>query len=74
MAEWAGENDYATRVNNLSNGGGANGSTKLNSTTVKKDSAKDTLTGGDDLDWFFISGSDVLIDFNVPITERKTAI
>ena len=74
MAEWTGANDYATRVNNLSNGGGANASSKLNSTTVKKDTAKDTLTDGDDLDWFFQSGSDVLIDFNVPITELKTAI
>ncbi|HLQ44698.1 MAG TPA: calcium-binding protein, partial [Planctomycetaceae bacterium] len=47
MAEWTSANDYTTRVANLLNGGGANGATVLNSTSVQNDaSAADRLTGG----------------------------
>ncbi len=75
MAEWTSANSYAARVANLRNGGGANGTTKLNSTTVKNDSsAVDQLTGGSATDWFFQSVSDVLVDFNAGIGEIKTTI
>lgn len=71
MAEWTSGNDFATRVNNLTNGGGANGSTKLSATN---DSVADRLTGGNELDWFFSSSGDVLVDFNSGIGELKKQI
>ena len=75
MAEWASANDYDTRVTNLLNGGGANGTTKLNTTTLQNDSsAADKLTGSADLDWFFQFSGDVLVDFNAGAGELKTAI
>lgn len=73
--EWTSGNSYATRIANLTNGGGANGTTKLISSTVKNDSsAADRLTGNSDLDWFFQSASDVLVDFNAGLGEIKTPI
>lgn len=75
MSEWTSANSYATRVANLFNGGGVNGTTKLNKTSVQNDSsAADKLTGSSDMDWFFQSNGDVLIDFNAGIGEVKTAI
>ena len=75
MAEWTSTNSYAARVANLRNGGGANGTTKLDTTTVQNDSsAADCLIGGSEMDWFFQSVSDVLVDFNAGIGEIKTAI
>lgn len=53
----------------------ANGTTKLDTTTVQNDSsAADYLIGGSEMDWFFQSVSDVLVDFNAGIGEIKTAI
>jgi hypothetical protein len=61
MSEWTGANSYAARVTNLTNGGGANGSTKLNSSTVANDAgAADKLNGNADTDLFFKSANDVL--------------
>lgn len=71
MAEWTSGNDYATRVGFLLNGGGANGSTKLSATN---DSVADRLIGGSELDWFFSSSGDVLVDFNAGIGELKRQI
>ena len=71
MAEWTSGNAYATRVGFLLNGGGANGSTKL---SVTNDSVADRLTGGSELDWFFSSSLDVLVDFNAGIGELKKQI
>ena len=46
----------------------ANGTIKLDSSTVQNDaSAADSLTGGADVDWFFQSSADVLIDFNASL-------
>lgn len=60
-AEWISANRYATRINNLGNGGGANGTTTLNNSSVQNDSsAADQLTGGAGTDWFFKSANDVL--------------
>ena len=71
MAEWTSANSYATRIANLLNGGGANGTTKLNTTNVQNDAnAADTLNGSavapnnSDLDWFFQSANDVLDAIN----------
>lgn len=72
--EWTSGNSYAVRVANLTNGGGVNGATKLNSSTVKSDSAADRLAGNAKLDWFFQSASDVLVDFNAGLGEIKTSI
>jgi Ca2+-binding RTX toxin-like protein len=64
MAEWSrADADYATRINNLRNGGGMSGAFRLNSTTVLTDgSAIDTLSGGFDLDWFWSFAGDALTD------------
>jgi Ca2+-binding RTX toxin-like protein len=62
---------YATRITNLRNGGGLNGSSKLNSTTVLTDSISvfDTLTGGLALDWFWQFTGDVVTDLHNGGTE-----
>ena len=60
MAEWTGLSSYTDRVTHLTNGsGGANGSTKLDATTVQSDTSNDSLTGGADTDWFFGSATEV---------------
>ena len=71
MAEWMSANAYPTRIANLLNGGGANGSTVLNATTVQNDNkAADKINGSlaapnnTDLDWFFQSAGDVLDAIN----------
>ena len=75
LAEWTSAKLYATRVTNLQQGGGLNGSTKLNRTTIQNDSsAADQLTGSSETDWFFQSAGDILVDFNAGIGELKTAI
>ena len=62
LAEWTSGNSYDTRVNNIRNGGGANGATVLNATTVTDDGAKDTLYGDGSLDWFLFGVGDKLKD------------
>ena len=52
MAEWTSGNSYATRVNNLRGGGGANDTVTLDSTTVVDEGAADTLWGQTGQDWF----------------------
>lgn len=78
MAEWTSANTYAIRIANLLNGGGANGSTALNATTVQNDAnTADKLNGSaaapnnTDLDWFFQSTGDVL---DALLSETKTAV
>ena len=61
--------DFATRVSQLRTGTtGVTGMPLLNSSTVLNDTSSDTLTGGNDLDWFFaqLSGSakDTITDFS----------
>ena len=75
MAEWTSAASSSTRVANLLNGGGLNGMTKLDNTTIQNDaSAADRLAGGTEFDWFFKSASDVLVDFNVGLGEMTTGI
>ena len=73
--EWVSATIYSVRVAHLLNGGGLNGTTKLNSTTVKNDSsAADQLTGGSEVDWFFQSANDLVVDFSAGLNEIKTPI
>jgi len=75
MAEWTSAKSSAMRVANLFNGGGANGTTKLNSTNLQNDSsAADRLTGSTEIDWFFQSNPDSIVDFKAGIGELKTMI
>jgi Ca2+-binding RTX toxin-like protein len=61
-AEWTSSNTYATRVNNLLNGGGANGSFTLDDTNVIDDGLVDILYGGSGTDWFRIGAGDKVRD------------
>lgn len=59
--EWTGANDFATRVNNLRTGFGGL-PTLVKNVSVKKDTGSNTLTGGNNEDWFFanvVGGTDV---------------
>ena len=66
MAEWGSADSYATRVNDLSNGGGLNGTYLLNASTVHDNGQVDTLSGITataplaPLDWFFASAADII--------------
>jgi hypothetical protein len=64
LSEWKRtDEDYATRISNLRNGTGANGSTVLTSSTVRNDTVVDSLTGGAGQEWFWATLSqDVLSD------------
>lgn len=66
MAEWSRlDADYATRISNLRNGGGVNGTTLVNAATVLSDgTAIDTLTGENGQDWFWAFGGDIVTDLN----------
>jgi Ca2+-binding RTX toxin-like protein len=62
---------YASRITNLKNGGGLNGTFKLSSLTVLTDTTTmvDTLTGGLALDWFWQFTGDVVSDLHTGGTE-----
>lgn len=62
LAEWASDNNYATRISNLRNGTGINGPYVLNSATTIDDRVKDTLYGNAGLDWFWIGIKDIIKD------------
>ena len=57
-SEWTSASSYASRMAHLRGtlAGGANGSYKLTSATVKEDSAKDTLKGNAGKDWYLRNG------------------
>ncbi len=59
--EWT-RNDltYKERVHHLANGGGLNGATVLDDSTVTHDNAVDQLFGNADQDWFWSDAADVL--------------
>lgn len=62
LAEWKRTGvSYDERVDHLTGKtpGGLNGSVLLKSTTVKKDSATDSLTGGDGQDWFWALANEI---------------
>jgi Ca2+-binding RTX toxin-like protein len=62
---------YASRIANLKNGGGLNGTFKLSSLTVLTDTTTmvDTLIGGLALDWFWQFTGDVVSDLHTGGTE-----
>jgi streptogramin lyase len=74
MAEWGSGDSYTTRINDLTNGGGLNGSSRLNTSTVHDNGKVDTLVGTTTtaLDWFFAGTSDVVK--NKTSGEVQTAI
>jgi hypothetical protein len=62
MAEWGSADSYTIRVNDLLNGGGANGSSLHNTSTVHENGQADTLFGttGSAFDWFLAGLTDVV--------------
>lgn len=62
MAEWGRNISYGDRIAHLRNGGGLNGATRLNSSTLTDDGIKDVLFGEQDADWFWSNPLDVLKD------------
>jgi hypothetical protein len=68
MAEWGSTDSYTTRVNDLTSGGGLNGSYLLNTSTVHDNGQTDTLFGfpaAAPLDWFFA------IAANIPLIKHR---
>jgi hypothetical protein len=73
LAEWGRTDaDYLTRIAHLMNGGGLNGSTVLNTSTVHNDGVANSLYGGAGQDWFFAGVLDAL--FNKQSGETVTSI
>lgn len=71
LLEWLSTNDYQTRIDNLKNGTGLNGTYVLNGDTVGNDSSSDVLTGSAGLDWFlFDSSLDRATDLNDEVFEN----
>lgn len=60
LAEWAGANDYRSRVGNLHTG--RDGLPMFDRATLTDDGDPDTLTGGKDLDWFIARPDDTIKD------------
>jgi hypothetical protein len=63
MAEWGSSDSYATRISDLTSGGGLNGSYLLNTSTVHDNGQVDTLSGitaAAPLDWFFADATDII--------------
>jgi uncharacterized delta-60 repeat protein len=80
MAEWTSANPYATRVNNLRFGGGANGDVVLAGysvaavtgiQTVFDDGAADKLTGNAGSDWFFANVDGAVKDKITDLTSSE---
>jgi len=69
LTEWSRTGlSYSQRVNDLMNGGGLNGTFKLNEDTVFGGTANDILTGGSGQDWYFADvsrlGADRVTDWH----------
>jgi Ca2+-binding RTX toxin-like protein len=66
LAEWTRDDatPFATRVTNLQLGGGLNG-TQLLKSQSDGNTTLDTVLGNLDLDWFLVSASETLADFDV---------
>ena len=63
LAEWQSSDDFTTRIADIKNGGGLNGTNVLNLvTTVIDDLAANVLTGGTGNDWFFQGTNDTITD------------
>jgi Ca2+-binding RTX toxin-like protein len=63
LAEWTARRPFSTRINNLTNGGGLNGSFVLKrNVTVRDDAVRDVLFGGAGSDWFLDFATDSVSD------------
>lgn len=61
--EWNRTNlGYTGRITNLRNGGGLNGTTKINAASIINDNTIDTMVGGIGSDWFWAQTGGVLPD------------
>lgn len=56
--EWTSDQDYGLRVAHLRSGGGLNGTTVLNATSVFNDAVTDSMYGEADRDWFWAFSTD----------------
>ena len=64
--EWNRTNlGYTGRITNLRNGGGLNGTTKINAASIINDNTIDTMVGGIGSDWFWAQTGGVLPDILV---------
>ncbi len=62
LDEWTSSDSYEDRVNNIRNGGGANGAFVLDDTTVLDDGLADILVGDGGRDWFWAGVKDKIKD------------
>jgi Ca2+-binding RTX toxin-like protein len=75
FSEWTATRGHASRVANLRRGVGLNNQFKLGRETVSDDSAaRDRVIGGSDIDWFFSSAKDVIVDFRSRIGESRDSV
>lgn len=70
FAEWTSSRGHALRVRNLKRGVGLNNQFRLGVESVRDDSQiRDRMIGGGDIDWFFSSAADVVVDFKSRLGE-----
>jgi len=62
MREWTSSHSYKKRVNFVAHGGGLNGTTVLNETTIATDGVIDILSGGNGRDFFPFATGDTVTD------------
>lgn len=64
---------YATRVSDLTNGGGLNGRVVLNSTTVFNDNARDVIAGSGGSDWILADSNDLILGPTARVTQATSS-
>lgn len=70
FAEWTSSRGHALRVRNLKRGVGLNNQFRLGVESLRDDSqTRDRMIGGGDIDWFFSSAADVVVDFKSRLGE-----
>ena len=75
FSEWTSARGHDTRVANLRKGVGLNNQFRLGSATISNDNgARDRVIGGSDIDWFFSSAKDVIVDFRSRIGESRDSV
>jgi len=62
LDEWTSGDSYEDRVDFIRNGGGANGASVFDDTTVLDDGLVDILTGAGGRDWFWAGANDKIKD------------
>lgn len=75
FSEWTAARGHASRVANLRKGVGLQKQFRLGGETILDDnSARDRVIGGSDIDWFFSSARDVVVDFKSRVGESRDNI